>query len=146
MSDAAALLEQYLAERDVTCPLCGYNLRGLRGGRCPECGQELALQVGLVEPRFAAYLATVTAFCAGLGGSGVLAVVGAFNAPGSWWRFLCARVMLAQVVYCLVIIPILLAKRRQFRKLEPRRQRVIAIWSWIIVVATFVTIVATFRG
>lgn len=26
-------------DRDVHCPACGYNLRGLRaGGRCPECG------------------------------------------------------------------------------------------------------------
>jgi len=23
---------------DVTCPLCGYNLRGLTEARCPECG------------------------------------------------------------------------------------------------------------
>jgi hypothetical protein len=88
----------------------------------------------------------VAAFCAGLGGSSVLAVVGLFNAPGSWWRMLCARVMLAQVVYCSAAIPIVLRKRRQMRKLPPRTQRAIAIWSWVLVVATFVTIVATFRG
>src|SRR3954449_9349849 len=23
---------------DLACPLCGYNLRGLREPRCPECG------------------------------------------------------------------------------------------------------------
>src|SRR4051794_30598869 len=24
--------------RDIVCPLCEYNLRGLTDGRCPECG------------------------------------------------------------------------------------------------------------
>src|ERR1700733_7940178 len=25
-------------EKDLLCPLCGYNLRGLIESRCPECG------------------------------------------------------------------------------------------------------------
>jgi hypothetical protein len=28
----------FIAERDVECPGCGYNLRGLLGRECPECG------------------------------------------------------------------------------------------------------------
>lgn len=28
----------YVAGRDVACPGCEYNLRGSRGGVCPECG------------------------------------------------------------------------------------------------------------
>lgn len=31
-------LSRYLADRDVRCPGCGYNLRGLEEGTCPECG------------------------------------------------------------------------------------------------------------
>jgi hypothetical protein len=31
-------LKQYLANRDVHCPECGYNLRGLEDVCCPECG------------------------------------------------------------------------------------------------------------
>lgn len=33
----------YLAERDVMCGRCGYNLRGANGAACPECGLELTL-------------------------------------------------------------------------------------------------------
>ncbi|MBY0263560.1 MAG: hypothetical protein K2Q20_14535 [Phycisphaerales bacterium] len=31
-------LREYLADHDVSCVKCGYNLRGLRGDACPECG------------------------------------------------------------------------------------------------------------
>ena len=39
------LLAGFLATRDVKCPLCGYNLRGLTSGRCPECGGPLTVGV-----------------------------------------------------------------------------------------------------
>ncbi|MBX3358623.1 MAG: hypothetical protein KF745_09345 [Phycisphaeraceae bacterium] len=41
------LLHEYLAAHNADCPACGYSLRGLEGGRCPECG--LGLHLGLVE-------------------------------------------------------------------------------------------------
>jgi hypothetical protein len=43
------LLEQFLASRDVSCPRCRYNLRGLRCSSCPECGSALQLVVA-VDP------------------------------------------------------------------------------------------------
>ena len=39
------LLEVYLDRHDVACPVCGYGLRGLAAGRCPECAAELSLTV-----------------------------------------------------------------------------------------------------
>src|ERR1051326_1221584 len=33
----------FLASRDVACPKCGYNLRGVESARCPECGERLEL-------------------------------------------------------------------------------------------------------
>ncbi|MEM9166951.1 MAG: hypothetical protein AAGB48_07975 [Planctomycetota bacterium] len=41
MSEADQL-RAYLAERDVPCPRCGYNLRGVREPVCPECGRTLS--------------------------------------------------------------------------------------------------------
>lgn len=38
---AAARVRLYLAERDVSCPKCEFNLRGCVGMTCPECGQGL---------------------------------------------------------------------------------------------------------
>ncbi|MFN7022332.1 MAG: hypothetical protein ACK4WH_13525 [Phycisphaerales bacterium] len=66
-----AELRSHLADRDVPCPGCGYNLRGLGTDRCPECNQHLELRVSLTEPRLGAYLAAVT----GLLGGGALAVL-----------------------------------------------------------------------
>ncbi len=36
-------IRQQLAGRDVPCPKCGYNLRDLEHGICPECGHFLEL-------------------------------------------------------------------------------------------------------
>lgn len=73
MNDPAPeLLRAFLGEHDVACPGCGYNLRNLQGSRCPECGDELHLQVGLVEPRQAAGIAGLIGLAAGAGLSGLL--------------------------------------------------------------------------
>jgi hypothetical protein len=44
MSDDRGL-RHYLAQYDAPCPGCGYNLRGLTGDTCPECGDALRLGV-----------------------------------------------------------------------------------------------------
>src|SRR5262245_40214819 len=42
------------SERDLYCPKCGYNVRGLEDSLCPECGSEFnrteLLQVPQVQP------------------------------------------------------------------------------------------------
>ncbi len=37
-------LRGFLADRDVLCPVCEYNLRGLTDMRCPECGTSIDLR------------------------------------------------------------------------------------------------------
>lgn len=40
------LLRSYLADRDVPCPRCRYNLRGVQEPTCPECGGAITLGIG----------------------------------------------------------------------------------------------------
>jgi hypothetical protein len=68
------LLRQFLLGRDVDCPGCGYNLRDLTGGRCPECGQEIVLHLQLAEPRQAALLTGLIGLAAGVGLNGLLVI------------------------------------------------------------------------
>lgn len=67
-------LRAYLAERDIACPGCRYNLRGLPGDACPECRQELRLTVGLAEPRIGALLACWPPLFAGAGAAAALLI------------------------------------------------------------------------
>jgi hypothetical protein len=69
-----AILIDWLRDRDVPCPLCGYNLRHLTSPRCPECGQELCLAVTAVEPFLKAWI-TLAASAAASAGVGVLMLV-----------------------------------------------------------------------
>lgn len=41
----ARRLRTLLADRDVPCPKCGFNLRGITCGACPECGLSLSTQM-----------------------------------------------------------------------------------------------------
>lgn len=41
------VLKTLLADRDITCSACGYNLRGLAEPACPECNEPLALPESL---------------------------------------------------------------------------------------------------
>ena len=43
-------LSAYLAQRDLPCPACGRNLRGVTGDKCPECGLELSVPILEASP------------------------------------------------------------------------------------------------
>jgi hypothetical protein len=74
--DDGAALRAFLGVRDVACPSCAYNLRGLSGATCPECGEALRLQVGLVEARLAGWVFGLVGLSIGVGFTGVLVVWG----------------------------------------------------------------------
>ena len=46
-TDAVGLLLEFLRDRDVNCPGCGYNLRDLTQPQCPECEQSVTLCVSV---------------------------------------------------------------------------------------------------
>ncbi len=41
----AQIVTEFLRERNVSCPVCRYNLRNVVTGICPECGVALAIHV-----------------------------------------------------------------------------------------------------
>lgn len=66
------VLRAFLAETDAPCPLCRYNLRGLTGEHCPECGHKLTLRVSLASPRNGLYIFGLVGLAAGAGFSTLL--------------------------------------------------------------------------
>lgn len=78
-------LIDYLADRDISCPGCGYNLRGLNGSACPECAADLSLRVGLTEPRLATLIAVLVLLSSGLGFN--LFILGWAMIQWVWWGF-----------------------------------------------------------
>lgn len=66
------LIVRVLADHDLACPSCDYNLRGLTGVHCPECNQKLVLRVGLADPRLGAFMTGLVGIAAGLGFCGLL--------------------------------------------------------------------------
>ena len=70
-------LLDFVHDRDVSCPGCGYNVRNLLSDRCPECGEQLQLGLQLVEPRQAAPIAGLVGLAAGLGLGGLLLIYAA---------------------------------------------------------------------
>ncbi len=130
-------LWDYLAQRDIPCPGCGYNLRGLRSEVCPECRQELRLTLQLAEPRLGSLLAVLSGLLAGLGASVVcLSIVTwaslVWGGPG--------RRMLFPIFYLPAIVGLIngpaavllgrTAGRRWFRELAPRARSIITVLSW----------------
>jgi hypothetical protein len=55
----ADLLRELLTDRDVACPNCKYNLRGLQETWCPECGDPLVLALSKSAPKHTAYALSV---------------------------------------------------------------------------------------
>lgn len=141
-ADVQALIE-FLRERNAWCPACRYNLRGLTTPRCPECGRELRLSVGVTEPFLRAWilLAVSTFASAGLG-------------------FLFAWLLLREgyppdrgalrldIFYFILMVPtafLVLATRRRFLRLSSSVQWRIAGFAAIMDIIAFIVLISTIR-
>ena len=78
------LIRQYLADRTVGCPVCHYNLRGVAGNSCPECGTRLHLHINTLDLRLGPWLLGVIAVAMSLGFSFILGTTAAFGAWRAW--------------------------------------------------------------
>jgi hypothetical protein len=144
-ADDARFLLAYLADRDLPCPRCGYNLRRLSSDRCPECGDVLVLQVGSADPQMGAYAALLVATAAGLGGSLFFGSVAAVYAPASWWSGASGILLIVEAVLAGAGLAAAVRGRRRIRRASPAAQRALAIAAvgGVLVLSTMV--VAVFK-
>ena len=144
--DLERLLE-FLRDRDVACPVCGYNLRNLTTPVCPECRHELSLSVDAADVRLAVFVA---ALAPGIF-SGIMAVLlaipiawsfqaGVAGPPVPIWVAL--GFGLASGLLTLTLV----ARRGVFLRLAPPTQRSVALTNWLVHVAMFVGIVTKLAG
>ena len=64
--DDAEFLRLYLAERDVPCPKCGYNLRACVSGTCSECGALIRIHLHPVSRPPGSWMAGVAGLWTGV--------------------------------------------------------------------------------
>jgi hypothetical protein len=132
-----AFLLKYLETHDAVCPLCRYNLRGLTVPRCPECGREVRLAVGLTEPHLRGLVIFLVALClsAGCGFMCFLIMGGELVRSQRWPSFGHEWALLFLFYGTMVsIIPTVMSifLCRRFMRLEKPVQYLLAglAWAW----------------
>lgn len=140
--DEGTELRLFLHARDVACPSCGYNLRGLGGALCPECNQQLVLRVGLVEPRIGKLIAALCGVLAAGGGCFAALVVAAVSTarwgpPQAGIRFAVFGLTSVGVVLNAALAVALGSPRGRlwFRKLSARGSWMVIALSWLSPIA-----------
>ena len=141
-NDDESMLFEWLRERDVECPLCRYNLRGLTAPRCPECGNGLRLSVALLDPYAKAWvtLATIACGSAGMGLFFLCIILRAGMPPENLQDF--------SLLFFVLTIPapiILLKTRRRFQRLERKIQWRIAVAAALPSTIAMIVLCSTIR-
>ncbi len=146
VSDVARL-RHYLADQDIVCPGCGYNLRGLQTDACPECDQRLELVIRRADARTGILMLTLVGLAIGAGGAGMFVVPWVTYAL-IWGRSIPGPSDLLKVFsvgFAVATISLLALTRRRcrawFERMNRSVQITLAILAWAIPVA-FITIIA----
>ncbi len=126
MSSTEQELIVYLQDHDANCPTCGYHLNHLTSARCPECGSELILGVGVGMPILGPWALIAACFC-WTGGLGciLIAVIWQFGMVRLGTDLVAQRFFQGAVFYFIATIPlsiITLIIRRRFIAIAAARQ------------------------
>jgi hypothetical protein len=137
-ADARALLLEFLRQRDVACPNCGYNLRNLTRAECPECREALHLRVERPRPGFGLFvIALAPSIFSGICGVMLLAMLLSFGSP-RWPAWLLDGFGLLSGLHGLALF----VWRNRFVRLPADAQLYWAAVTWIIQIAVFVLVVS----
>jgi hypothetical protein len=138
--DRPTLLQQFVADRDVPCPACNYNLRGLSSSSCPECAQPLVLRVALAEPALISFLAAIVGIALGAGFNGLLVIYffvsEGFNISRRELREVGLGALLPFLVEAAVLLA-LIRHRGWFQRRSRAHQTVVIAACWLITAAGF---------
>ncbi|HVP72416.1 MAG TPA: hypothetical protein VMS30_01670 [Phycisphaerales bacterium] len=140
--ESERLLLQYLHERDVQCPRCGYNLRNLTQPVCPECREPLALKVGVQRLALAPLLVALApgGFCAVA--VGIFIVMSAIFGPPSMTRDAEVWLTMAFIAVSAAVAIVLACTNRWFMRLNTSTQIGMAAVIWVVHIGVFAYIVS----
>jgi len=129
------MLLAFLADRDVHCPRCDYNLRSLSQPVCPECREELCLTVGVRKLQLHGLLITLApgAFC--LIAVGIFIVMSLMHGPPP--PQIEIILLLLFLVLSAATAVAIAVRHRAFLKLEYATQCFWALAVWGFHVAVF---------
>jgi hypothetical protein len=123
------MLSEFLRDRDVACPRCGYNLRNLKQSACPECGDAIRIGV-LVDSLPTGWLIlALIPVAVGLG-IAFLSLIIVVAEPEA--RSVAATTIIAFGVLDFCIIAWLCARGARFLRVHVTRQFIFAILSWAL--------------
>ncbi|MCH8165569.1 MAG: hypothetical protein IH889_08165 [Planctomycetes bacterium] len=142
----AELLKALLAERDLPCPVCGYNLRAIASTNCPECGAKLDLRVGSTDLKLGPWLLTMLAGALPLGFFVCLLGFGIFVEliePGAvffeWWSLVWFAAGIA--VFGAEVCILAAVRRRFWGRPDMKRWRG-ALIIWLATISLFAAFLA----
>ena len=126
------LLKMLLAVRDIPCPVCGYNLRGIASNKCPECGRNLELRVVSGDLRVTAWLVALLSAALPFGASALFSILGFIvGIQGGFRNAHNTRMSVIFAALCAVhgtALFLVLKGRRRIWKLPQPRQWRFALW------------------
>lgn len=134
------LLATYLAELDEACPLCSYNLRGLTGHHCPECGKALVLRVGLEEPNLGPYIAGLISISSAIGFCFLMMmfflIIGVIRTslPSASLYFWATGL---GFLFSVSILLLWMRSAKRIRKMQRKRSVMLAIGTLLVPIACF---------
>ncbi len=132
----------FLSTRDVSCPICRYNLRGLAHAVCPECSAPLLLTVGSPNLQLGPFVLTIVSFSLAAGFDLVVSLLFAvmtviFAQPGAPATWIGPAILLSILgsigLACLGAIVLLVRRRFRWNRLSVRTQ-------WRLAIATFLLV------